>query len=125
MYLCVNTGKAWERGLAGASITEQLCQSLGVPYKRTSVVDSLGALEFELMTLAFDYRELNELNKFAMWCSNEVEYGRFRFLHDGKDPGHLNKDRVQHLTECLWKWRERFQSQLHYVPDGCRLRKIC
>lgn len=125
MYLCVNAGKAWERGLAGASIAEQLCQHLGVPYKRTSVVDSLDVLEFELMTLAIDYRELNEVNKFAMWCGKEVECRGFRFLHNGKVSGCLNKDRVQHLTEALWKWRERFQTQLNYVPDGCRLIKIC
>lgn len=120
MYLCANAGKAWERGLAGAAVAEQLCRNLGVPYERASIVHSLHALEFEPMTLVVDYRELNELNKFAMWCSDEVKYSSFRFLNDGKVPGHLNKDRVQHLTECLWKWRECLQDHVHYVPDGCR-----
>lgn len=120
MYLCINAGKAWEHGLAGAAVAEQLCGNLGVPYERAAIVHSLDELEFGPMTLTVDYREINELTKFAMWCREEVGHESFCFINDDKVSGRLNKDRIQHLTECLWKWRERLQDHVHYVPDGCR-----
>lgn len=103
-----------------AAWSEQLCRKLGVPYERASIVRSLNALEIKPMTLAVEYRELNELNKFAMWCGDDVEYSSFLFLDDDKILMCLNKDRVQHLTECLWKWRESMHNHVHFVPDGCR-----
>jgi hypothetical protein len=119
MYLCVNAGKAWENGLAGAAVAEQLCRNLGIPYERASIVHSLSVLEFKPMALAVDYRDLNELNKFAMWCGDDMGYKNFHFLNDDKIPKHLNKDQTQHLTECLWKWREGLQDHVRYVPEGC------
>lgn len=119
MYLCVNSDKAWEQGLAGAAVAEQLCINMGLPHKKATVVNSLEGLKFSPTTIILDYRELNELTKFAMWCPEEVGYKCFRFIREDKVTGQLNKVRVQQLTECLWKWRGNFQIDVLYVPDGC------
>lgn len=107
-------------GLRGADVAEQLCRNLGAPHERAAIVDSLDGLKFESMTLTINYRELNELTKFSMWCREEVGHESFHFINDDKVRCRLSKDRIQKLTECLWKWHKTFQSHVHYVPDECR-----
>jgi hypothetical protein len=121
MYLCVSADKAWQQGLAGAAVTEQLCGKLDVPYEKAAVVRSLGELKFASIALTINYRELNELAKFSMWCSECVGYESFHFVNSDDSISRLNKNRVQKLSEYLLTWREKFESNLNYVPDGMSL----
>ncbi|MCC6207730.1 MAG: hypothetical protein IT488_06225 [Gammaproteobacteria bacterium] len=123
MYLCVNADKAWEKGLAGADVAEQMCVRLGVSYERTAIVHALSRIKFEPMTLAINYRELNELTKFSMWCREDVGQELFQFITQDQSVNCLSKNRVQKLTEYLWSWREQFQSNVHYIPDGVSLKQ--
>lgn len=123
MYLCVNVDKAWEKGLAGADVAEQMCGRLGISYEQTAIINALSRMKFEPMVLAINYRELNELTKFSRWCREDVDRELFQFIAQDKSVNCLSKNRVQQLTEYLWSWRERFQSNVHYMPEGVSLKQ--
>lgn len=119
MFLCVNAKKAWERGLAGASIAEGLCNVFRLPYSKAQVVESVCEVRFHRATILVDYREINELTKFFMWCENEVDVSIFSFVNDDGDVDCLNRDRVEKLGKCLWAWREHFDDHEVPVPENC------
>jgi len=119
MYLCVNAEKAWERGLAGSSIAEQICKTLRLPYSKPQVVASLDGIKFSRITLVVDYREINELTKFSHWCKEEISPTVFCFLGDDNTVSCLNSDSLNKMKKCLWKWRENFSGYGDLVSKDC------
>lgn len=108
MYLCVNANsrKAWESGLAGASVAKQICAAAGLPYSRRKVINSLGSQMFASIALRMNYRELNELAKFARFKTNEMGPSAFHYS-DGDQEKCLDLDRIETMSRCLWDWRTR------------------
>lgn len=119
MYLCVNADKAWEVGLAGSSIAEQLCNILGLPYSRPEVVASISAVKFSRITLVVDYREINELTKFSQWCREEIGPTIFGFIDGDNNVRYLNSDSLSRMRVCLGSWRNNFRSIGRPMPIEC------
>lgn len=119
MYLCVNAEKAWSSGLAGASIAEQICKTLLIPYRKSQVVASLNEIKFSRITLVVDYREINELTKFSCWCKEEIDPTVFCFLDKDNTTSCLNSDSLNKMKNCLQQWRENYSGYADLMPKDC------